>query len=77
MAATKVTIDFSYDPAEMVRILEHCIATGAREGTEYTLPGGRSWKSPTLTECHVLLKDYRSQVSTSSGRVVNYVRFSN
>ena len=76
MSATKVTVDFSYEPPEMVRILEHAIATGAREGTEYSLPGGRMWKSPSLPDCHMLLKDYRSQVSSAAGRAVNYARMS-
>lgn len=72
------TTPTTYTDAAMLAFVKQAIVEVLACGQSHALPGGRQWSGAELSTLRKLESEYQQRVdSASSGRAVNYVRFSN
>lgn len=74
----RYTTPETYTDADMLAFVRQAIVEVTAAGQSHALPGGRQWQAANLGELRAMEADFQNRISAAStGRAVNYVRFSN
>lgn len=75
--AIRFTTPETYSDADMLAFVKQAIVEVLAAGQSHALPGGRQWFGADLDQLQAMERAYQARVdSATSGRAVNYVRFS-